>query len=143
MEEIITHTEIETAQFAAQLIERPDMPNLICLTGDLGSGKTVFTRGIANHFGIDRLTSPTFVIERQYKIENHYYQYLHHLDFYRLSDISDAKGFDISELISDPHNLVIIEWAHRLPDLLPLPYLDVGITIQSAESRKINIKLKS
>ena len=79
---VITHSENETISLA-QNIESEKFPNMvICLNGDLGSGKTLFTKGFAHAMGIDDITSPTFTIIKEYQGE----LMLYHMDVYRLEE---------------------------------------------------------
>lgn len=98
-----------------------DGATVIALYGELGSGKTVFVRGIARALGIkDSVQSPTFVLERIYEIENHpQFRKLIHIDSYRMDHPDELRDLGWSELIADAKNLVCIEWAERVEDLLP------------------------
>ena len=65
--EFISHNPEETEQFAYELASKVSAPKVICLTGDLGAGKTAFTRGFARYFGIEKgVSSPTFIIMHRY-----------------------------------------------------------------------------
>ena len=87
---IITHDENETIA-VAQNIESEKFPNMvICLNGDLGSGKTLFTKGFAHAMGIDEITSPTFTIIKEYVGELP----LYHMDVYRLEDSKEDIGIE-------------------------------------------------
>ena len=88
---VTTHSEEETVQIA-QNLESEKFPNMIItLSGDLGSGKTVFTKGIAHGLGIDGITSPTFNIIKEYDGELP----LYHMDVYRLEGNIDNIGLKI------------------------------------------------
>ncbi len=104
---------------------------VICLWGELGSGKTTFVQGIAKGMGItQRLLSPTFIIVRHYPIP-HRQGTLYHLDLYRSSTKEDIMTVGISDLYQDPQSLVIIEWPERLGDLLPQTRMDFFLAAQS------------
>lgn len=127
---ITTHSEKETITIA-QNIESEKFPNmLICLDGDLGSGKTVFTKGFAQSMGIDEITSPTFTIIKEYEGELP----LYHMDVYRLEDAEDNIG--ISEYF-DKGGVTIIEWASMIKDILPKERLDIKIKIVDENTRVI------
>lgn len=91
---------------------------IIALHGELGSGKTVLSRGIAHGIGVDEpVTSPTFPIVQTY--ETAAGRRLHHIDLYRLAGDDDALAFGIETYLEDPEAVVVIEWAQRLHRLLP------------------------
>lgn len=110
---ITTHNERETIEFA-QNIESEKFPNMIiCLEGELGSGKTIFTKGIANALGIkESITSPTFTIIKEYEGE----MPLYHMDVYRLN--GNVEGLGIEEYFNK-NGVVVIEWADTIKEILP------------------------
>ena len=116
---ITVKDEMETIELA-QNFESEKFPNMIiCLTGELGSGKTVFTKGIANALGIkDTITSPTFSIIKEYDGELP----LYHMDVYRLDGKTDGVG--IEEYFTKG-GVVVIEWAETISDVLPDERLDI------------------
>ena len=118
---ITTKNEEETIELA-QNFESEKFPNMvICLRGDLGSGKTVFTKGIANALGIsETITSPTFNIIKEYEGELP----LYHMDVYRLNGKVDDLGLDE---YYKKGGVVVIEWADMIEDYLPEERLDIKI----------------
>ena len=125
---IITHDENETIA-VAQNIESEKFPNMvICLNGDLGSGKTLFTKGFAHAMGIDEITSPTFTIIKEYVGELP----LYHMDVYRLEDSKEDIGI---EEYFDKWGVTIIEWADMIKDILPPERLDIKIKITGENTR--------
>ena len=114
----------------AQNLESEKFPNMvICLNGELGSGKTVFTKGFANALGItDTVTSPTFNIIKEYDGELP----LYHMDVYRLDGRTDGVG--IEEYFTKG-GVVIIEWANTIKDILPSERLDIKFKIAGENSR--------
>ena len=112
---------------------------IIALVGNLGAGKTTFTQGFAEGLGIkEKIQSPTFVILKEYKITSEKFKYFYHIDCYRLKNEKDAKTIDLEEIIKNPENLVLIEWAERVKKILPKKQL---LTIKffhiNEETRKI------
>ena len=96
---------------------------IICLNGELGSGKTVFTKGIANALGIkESITSPTFTIIKEYEGELP----LYHMDVYRLN--GNVEGTGIEEYFTKG-GVVVIEWADTIQDILPEERLDIKFKI--------------
>ena len=113
----------------AQNIESEKFPNMvICLDGDLGSGKTIFTKGFAHALGINEITSPTFTIIKEYNGELP----LYHMDVYRLEDPSEDIGI---EEYFDKGGVTIIEWAKIINDILPEERLDIKFKITGENSR--------
>lgn len=125
---ITSYSEEETLAIA-QNIESEKFPNMIItLNGDLGSGKTVFTKGVAHALGIDSVTSPTFNIIKEYDGELP----LYHMDLYRIENNIDNLGLD--EYFTKG-GIVIIEWADMIKDYLPKERLDVKIKIVDENTR--------
>ena len=126
---ITTRSEMETIEIA-QNFESEKFPNMIiCLDGELGSGKTVFTKGIANALGIqESITSPTFTIIKEYEGELP----LYHMDVYRLEDSKEDIGI---EEYFDKGGVTIIEWADMIKDILPPERLDIKIKITGENTR--------
>lgn len=93
---------------------------IIGLHGELGSGKTTFVKGVAKAFGIkNTVTSPTFVIEKIYKLENKNFDHLIHIDAYRLKKGVELLHLGWSEIAQDPKNIIFIEWPENIEDILP------------------------
>lgn len=121
MEKIYLTTSLEDTQdLAKKILQDLKSGTTICLIGELASGKTTFTQGLGNALGLSRVTSPTYMIMREYNIENHpFIKRLFHLDLYRLSTVEEIRAFDLEEIWSDPNNLVVIEWPEKVFDQLP------------------------
>ena len=129
---ITTHDEEETIE-VAQNIESEKFPNMvICLNGDLGSGKTVFTKGFASAMAIEDVTSPTFNIIKEYIGELP----LYHMDVYRTNGKVDDLGLDE---YFNKGGVTIIEWAEMIEDHLPKERLDITFKITGENTRVIVI----
>ena len=128
---ITTYSEEETIELA-QNIESEKFPNMvICLRGDLGSGKTVFTKGFAKAMEItEEVTSPTFNIIKEYTTGE---MPLFHMDVYRLDGKVDELG--IEEYFTKK-GATIIEWADMIPDVLPDRRLDIKIRSSEEDEDK-------
>ena len=126
---ITTHNEMETIEIA-QNFESEKFPNMIiCLNGELGSGKTMFTKGIANALGINEvITSPTFTIIKEYDGELP----LYHMDVYRLDGNVDGIGL---EEYYTKGGVVVIEWADTIKDYLPKERLDIKFVVVDENKR--------
>ena len=134
----ITNSSQETKQLAADLAKRITASTVLCLYGDLGAGKTTFTQGLAEFFGIKRTTSPTFVLMRQYDI-NFKLKRLYHIDLYRLDNIEEIKALGIAEIMRDKNNLVVIEWADKMKELLPKKRIDLYFKYIDDTKREVTI----
>lgn len=129
---ITTHSDAETIQLAENL-ESEKFPNMvICLNGDLGSGKTVFTKGFAGAMAIDEITSPTFNIIKEYIGELP----LYHMDVYRTN--GDVESLGLEEYFNK-NGVTIIEWAEMIEKHLPEERLDITFKITGENSRVIVI----
>ena len=129
---ITTHNEMETIEIA-QNLESEKFPNMvICLNGDLGSGKTVFTKGFSSAMGIDEITSPTFNIIKEYVGELP----LNHMDVYRTN--GDVASLGLEEYFTNG-GVTIIEWAEMIEDYLPKERLDITFKITGENDRVIVI----
>lgn len=125
---ITTKSDEETIE-VAQNLESEKFPNMvICLNGDLGSGKTVFTKGFASAMAIEDVTSPTFNIIKEYIGELP----LYHIDVYRTNGKIDNLGI---EEYFDKGGVTIIEWAEMIEDVLPEERLDITFKITGENSR--------
>ena len=127
---ITAYSEDETIELA-QNIDSEKFPNMvICLEGDLGSGKTVFAKAFARANGItENITSPTFNIIKEYDGGE---MKLFHMDVYRLSDIKQDIG--IPEYFTKK-GVCIIEWSDLIEDILPKNRLDIKFKIAGENSR--------
>ena len=127
----------ETEAIAAELAERLRGGECIALHGDLGAGKTQFTRGLVR--ALDgpwkSVSSPTFVLLNVYPGGR---LTVYHLDAYRVHGAEDFEAIGFSELL-DQAGVVIVEWAERVIDLLPNDHIDVQIRPTAESSRQIEI----
>ena len=137
MEKYITHSEAETRAAARKVAEKLRRGDVIALYGDLGAGKTAFTRGIADYFNTnDSVTSPTFTVVNEYSGDLPIY----HFDAYRLENISiDECDWLDDYLFGD--GICIIEWAENIESVLPDGYIKITITKDSEDEnyREITI----
>jgi tRNA threonylcarbamoyladenosine biosynthesis protein TsaE len=139
MKNIITKSESETEQAGEEFAKTLIPGSVVCLYGDLGAGKTTFTKGVAKGLGIsDRIISPTFSLVRQHEIDRQSsINTLYHIDLYRLENEEDIKKIGIDEILSDITGVVLIEWAERLGKLLPDKRIEVYITNSDDTFRNI------
>ena len=129
---VTLHNEEETIELA-QNIESEKFENMvICLEGDLGSGKTVFAKGFAHAMGIVDVTSPTFNIVKEYEGELP----LYHMDVYRVEN--NIENLGLGEYF-DKGGVTIIEWADMISSHLPEERLEIKFKIIDEEKRSITI----
>jgi tRNA threonylcarbamoyladenosine biosynthesis protein TsaE len=108
--------------------------DVVCLEGELGSGKTTFVQGVAAGWGsADAVSSPTFVLVNQYRRPDG--NNLFHMDAYRLASAADAEALDIEPMIESGG--LIIEWADRIREALPMEYLWVSLRYTDANQRDL------
>jgi len=130
--------------------------DIICLYGDLGSGKTTFVQGLAKGLGVKgKIISPTFIIIKNYesriltpprlrgpgknqelKTINFY-----HIDLYRTQSHNDIRELGLEEILNDPENIIAIEWAENLGNLMPEKRIDIELSYEKDEVRKISFSL--
>lgn len=129
----------ETRSIAQEIVSNLDSGKVICLYGDLAAGKTTFTQGLGAALGIKRLTSPTFIIMREYPTVHPNIKRLYHLDLYRLSSEEEIRSFDLEEIWSQKDNLVVIEWPEKIQSILPKSHLEIKLKIINSNEREIEI----
>ena len=130
--EYVTNSMIETMKLAEKIMLKKFSNMIICLDGDLGSGKTVFTKGVANALGISEvITSPTFTIIKEYLDGG---LPLYHMDVYRLN--GNVDGIGIEEYFIKG-GIVIIEWSSTIKDILPKERLDIIIRTEKENKRTL------
>lgn len=123
----------ETMQFSEDLGKKLQPGDVITLEGDLGAGKTTFTKGLALGLGIKKnVSSPTFTIIKEYTGRLP----LYHMDVYRLEDSYEDLGFDE---YFEGQGVSVIEWAHLIQEQLPEDLLQVKITLGEENSRMITV----
>lgn len=135
----LTELEQEVFRFSGTLAEG-EQATLITLSGELGAGKTAFTKALAKTLGVDdHVTSPTFVLEKIYQLrEGNAFKRLAHIDAYRLKDGSELGALGFDELMSDPSTLVILEWPEKVANQLPPTTHSITLEALPDGSRKIS-----
>lgn len=127
----------ETISIGRTLGKSLSAGDVICLTGELGTGKTCFVKGLAGGLGIKGkiVTSPTFIIIREYKGRIP----LYHIDLYRIGFVDDIRDIGMEEMIYG-HGVTAIEWAERIKDILPDERIDVTLKYVDEKTRNIGVK---
>ena len=144
--EIFTDSARQTQELGQDTANRLRGGEVLALTGELGSGKTTFVQGLALGLGItQRIISPTFVLMREYgmkrKGESGKGKRLYHVDLYRLEGNleQEIKNLGLEDIWSKGENIVVIEWAEKIAEILPKKRIDVTIDIISEGKRRITI----
>ena len=130
----ITSNSVEAMhQLGAQIGKQLKIGDVVVLTGELGAGKTVLTQGIGSVFGVENVTSPTFVISRIHKGNPNFI----HIDAYRLLDtgVSAFADLDFETYLSN--SVFVIEWGKNFVTQLSDQYLDIKISSTENESERV------
>lgn len=111
------------------------------IVGDLGGGKTTFLQGFAKGLGIkQKVLSPTFVIMKRFKIKDLGFNNFYHLDCYRIQKPREILDLDFKKIISNPKNIVAVEWADRIRKIMPKGTIWLDFKFVDSKTRKIIIK---
>ena len=112
---------------------------VVAFEGEMGAGKTTLIRALCAALGVaDDVSSPTFALVNEYRDGHN--QPVYHFDFYRIDSEEEAGRIGASEYF-DSGYLCLVEWPARVAGLLPLPYLEVCISVQPDESRVVELKI--
>ncbi|MDR1113531.1 MAG: 2-amino-4-hydroxy-6-hydroxymethyldihydropteridine diphosphokinase [Candidatus Margulisbacteria bacterium] len=132
-----TYSLLYTECLAAALAQELKPGSVLALNGELGAGKTTFTRALVKALGSAApVSSPTFAILNIYAGKIPAY----HFDFYRLQDLADLENTGGAEFIPSGDGVTIIEWAEKIPEILPENYLEITITVTANQNRVFTIK---
>lgn len=130
--------QAEAASFIKGLIPKSDSATLVTLSGELGAGKTSFTQGIASSLGVtEPVTSPTFVLLKEYTLQGAGFTRLVHVDAYRLQGGKDLEPLELREYFSDPQSLVVLEWPEQVVDGLPPADVAIRLLVSPENGRTI------
>lgn len=125
--------------------------HVVGLYGDLGSGKTAFSQAVAKLLGVtETVTSPTYVIEKIYSLDKKagadaanslptVFKHLIHIDAYRIEKSEELIHLGWKNLLSDPENLILIEWPERVADIMPPDHIRLQFTFIDETTREIEI----
>ncbi|MEK7574827.1 MAG: tRNA (adenosine(37)-N6)-threonylcarbamoyltransferase complex ATPase subunit type 1 TsaE [Patescibacteria group bacterium] len=142
--EIISKNLSDSEKFAEEFVAQLASPDghrgasVVGLYGNLGSGKTTFVQSVARALGVkEYLTSPTFVIMKRFTIQDSRFKNLIHVDAYRLKSSAELEKLGFKELLKDPGNFILIEWADIVADILPPKHKKLNFEFIDATTRKI------
>ena len=132
--DIDTATPEDTRKVAEAVAELLVPGDVVSLTGDLGAGKTTFVQGAARGLGVtERVTSPTFVLVREYRGDVPVY----HVDVYRLDRLQEVIDLGFDDLL-DPRSVIFVEWGDAIEPLLPDEHLRVELRAGEGEARRLS-----
>lgn len=134
---LATTSADETGDLARALAAAAEPGDVLVLVGDLGAGKTAFSKAYGAALGIEEpMTSPTFTLARQYEGR----LTLHHLDVYRLEQMAEVLDLDLPDLL-DSGGVVLIEWGDAILPMLPADFLEVRFTFGDGDDdREIELR---
>lgn len=140
MEYIVKNIQ-ETYCVAKNLVKELKGGDILALDGDLGSGKTTFTKGLAKALGLEKeITSPTFVISKTYPIDHPSIKELIHIDAYRFETLNDAESIGLPEILERKDVLIVIEWSQKIWSLVSRRARSIEFEYLTENERKIIIK---
>lgn len=136
--QFVTRSVSETQELAHNLYQQFPQHRFWCLYGELGAGKTAFAKGIGQSLGLAArvIKSPTYTYVWEHPLKNG--AFLYHCDLYRVSSVQDWFALGLHERITET-DLVLVEWADRLVDVLPKKRLDLHFTVLSPSERSITV----
>lgn len=137
--EVVTNSPQKTKALAQTFAKNLKPGDIVCLLGDLGTGKTTFVQGLAKGLGVTRrILSPSFVFIREYDFDKN--KKFYHVDLYRLENEKRVEGLGLEEVFRNKNSIVVIEWANRIKKLLPLRRIEINFFYGAKKNqRKIAI----
>ena len=138
MEKLISNSENETKLIGKKFAERLKKGDVVVLTGDLGSGKTMFTEGVLQYFELNNeISSPTFTIVNEYANEK---ETIYHFDVYRLEDEDEFYAIGGEEYFQK--GICLIEWGEMIEKALPNKYIHISFSRNLDEENRREIKIE-
>ncbi len=114
---------------------------VISLEGELGSGKTEFMKGIGKALQLNQpIFSPTFLLMKRFPLSKFPFQFLWHLDCYRLKNAQEIKELGFSDMIRDPKNLIFVEWGDKIKTLMPSSCWTIKFEVQGPKTRVLTLE---
>ncbi|MBI4053712.1 MAG: tRNA (adenosine(37)-N6)-threonylcarbamoyltransferase complex ATPase subunit type 1 TsaE [Candidatus Doudnabacteria bacterium] len=136
----------QTRAVASALAKKLKRSAVVTLSGELGSGKTQFVKGLARGLGIKQtITSPTFILLRSYRLgggkKRQRATFFSHLDLYRIKKTSDLDNLGLTEILNRKNHIIAIEWPEKIKKLLPKNHIRVFIDHYGNASNQRRIKI--
>ena len=131
----LSNSAIETENLAKKFASKLKGNEVIAFYGDLGAGKTAFTRGVADFFGLkDEVSSPTFALVNEYSSEK---TKIYHFDMYRINTLEDLESTGFFDYLG--RGIILVEWSENIKEYLPEDIIEIKISKTGENSREIEI----
>ncbi|OGG47731.1 tRNA (adenosine(37)-N6)-threonylcarbamoyltransferase complex ATPase subunit type 1 TsaE [Candidatus Kaiserbacteria bacterium RIFCSPHIGHO2_02_FULL_50_9] len=138
----IFELEVFAKEVTAALAPRGHTAVVMALYGDLGAGKSAFVKALAKALGVSGIvTSPTFVLQKIYPLQNQKFERLIHIDAYRLESPKELRQLRFEKTAKDPKNLIVVEWADRVKESLPRDAVKIHFAFVDETTREITIEV--
>ncbi|MEI6498826.1 MAG: tRNA (adenosine(37)-N6)-threonylcarbamoyltransferase complex ATPase subunit type 1 TsaE [bacterium] len=143
--DLYSYSESDTIKFAQEVSKAVKGGDVLLLSGELGAGKTSFSKALAFALGIEEVvTSPTFVILKKYRLpvaQNHIKE-LVHTDCYRLTTLADAESIGLAEYLAQDDLVILIEWPENIASIIPERAKKINFEYIDENTRKITHNFK-
>ncbi len=132
----ISKSENETTTIAEEFSKYLKPGMIVVLNGDLGTGKTFFTKQVLKKFGVTNSNSPTFAIVNPYSGDEVFY----HFDFYRINKEAELHDIGIEDYFKDEESIIIVEWGNLFPQVIPHKRIEINISFSNENEREFSFK---
>ncbi len=129
-------SEDDTIEIANEFSRYLKPGMIIVLSGNLGTGKTFFTKQVLKKIGVTNTNSPTFAIVNSYSGDEIFY----HFDFYRINKESELYDIGIEDYFNDEHSIIFIEWGNLFPQVIPHNHIEISINFINENEREFSFK---
>jgi tRNA threonylcarbamoyladenosine biosynthesis protein TsaE len=139
--EVLSKTTEDTKKLAGSIAKKLKSGDVLALYGELGAGKTTFTRLLVQSLGFDsRVQSPTFVIARRYSKSLGAIKVINHADLYRLKSLTEAEEIGVNEMFSEKSAITLVEWPEIIESILPAKTICLKFEYVDEDTRRINVQ---
>ena len=136
----------EVVQYILHILNsfpKSSQATILALYGELGAGKTTLVQILGKQLGIEEvMISPTFILERVYPISFLDFSSLVHIDAYRLENTLELDTINFSERLGNPQNLMCIEWAEKIPEVIPVSAVKISISAPTPTKREVLVSTR-
>jgi tRNA threonylcarbamoyladenosine biosynthesis protein TsaE len=142
------YTEADTPKIAAALLEiflkhtNKNESLVVALHGNLGAGKTTLTKHLASILRVEeQIQSPTFVIQKNYTLQDQPFESLVHIDAYRIEEEKEMEPLNLKDTLSQKKSLIIIEWPEQISGYIPKDAVEVFLDYEDQDSRSVRVEV--